>query len=308
MWFKNLHIYRFLKPFNLTAEALIEQLSKDAFQPCGRLEMQSQGWVPPLGKDSESIVHAVQKCFMIATRTEEKILPVSVVREFVNEKVEEIETQQLRKVRKREKEEIREEILQELIPRAFTRSNYQYAYIDSKQGWLLIDTASRKKAEEFVSFLRKTLGSLPVTLPKLKDSPAYMMTQWLTEESCPAQFELADACELVDTSLEGAIVNCKRQDLLSDEIHAHLKAGKLVTRLALQWHSRIGLVIDDELAIRRLQFLDLVQEQAQEVTVENRQQRFDADFAIMIGELAQLIKSLFEVFGGEDEKAYEKMK
>jgi len=308
MWFKNLHIYRFLKPFNLTAEALNEQLSKDAFQPCGRLEMQSQGWVPPLGKDSESIVHAVQKCFMIATRTEEKILPVSVVREFVNEKVEEIETQQLRKVRKREKEEIREEILQELIPRAFTRSNYQYAYIDSKQGWLLIDTASRKKAEEFVSFLRKTLGSLPVTLPKLKDSPAYMMTQWLTEESCPAQFELADACELVDTSLEGAIVNCKRQDLLSDEIHAHLKAGKLVTRLALQWHSRIGLVIDDELAIRRLQFLDLVQEQAQEVTVENRQQRFDADFAIMIGELAQLIKGLFEVFGGEDEKAYEKMK
>ncbi len=308
MWFKNLHIYRFLKPFNLTAEALIEQLSKDAFQPCGRLEMQSQGWVPPLGKDSESIVHAVQKCFMIATRTEEKILPVSVVREFVNEKVEEIETQQLRKVRKREKEEIREEILQELIPRAFTRSNYQYAYIDSKQGWLLIDTASRKKAEEFVSFLRKTLGSLPVTLPKLKDSPAYMMTQWLTEETCPAQFELADACELVDTSLEGAIVNCKRQDLLSDEIHAHLKAGKLVTRLALQWHSRIGLVIDDEFVIRRLQFLDLVQEQAQEVTVENRQQRFDADFAIMIGELAQLIKSLFEVFGGEDEKAYEKMK
>lgn len=308
MWFKNLHIYRFLKPFNLTAEALIEQLSKDAFQPCGRLEMQSQGWVPPLGKDSESIVHAVQKCFMIATRTEEKILPVSVVREFVNEKVEEIETQQLRKVRKREKEEIREEILQELIPRAFTRSNYQYAYIDSKQGWLLIDTASRKKAEEFVSFLRKTLGSLPVTLPKLKDSPAYMMTQWLTEETCPAQFELADACELVDTSLEGAIVNCKRQDLLSDEIHAHLKAGKLVTRLALQWHNRIGLVIDDEFVIRRLQFLDLVQEQAQEVTVENRQQRFDADFAIMIGELAQLIKSLFEVFGGEDEKAYEKMK
>jgi recombination associated protein RdgC len=273
------------------------------------MDMETQGWVSPLGRDSESLVHAVHKCFMIATRKEEKILPATVVREFVNEKVEEIETQQLRKVRKREKDEIREEILQELIPRAFTRSTYQYAYLDAQHGWLLIDTASRKKAEEMVSFLRKSLGSLPVTLPTLQDSPAHVMTQWLNEPAnCPSDFQLADACELMDTSIEGAVVNCKRQDLLAEEIHAHLEAGKLVTRLALKWNERLGLVVDDELVIRRLQFLDLIQEQAQEATTESRAQRFDADFAIMTGELAAVIKRLIEVFGGEDEKAYEKMK
>lgn len=309
MWFKNLHIYRFLKPFTLTAKEFEQKLQEDAFQPCGRMAMDSQGWVSPLGKDSESLCHVAQKCFMITSRREEKILPASVIREFVNEKVEEIETQQLRKVRKKEKDEIREEVLQDLIPRAFTRSTYQYAYLDTRHGWLLIDTASRKKSEDFITLLRNTLGHLPVTPPKLQDSPARVMTQWLTDsDSCPTDFELADACELVDSSVEGAVVNCKRQDLLAEEIQAHLEAGKLVTRLALKWNSRIGLVIDDEFVMRHLQFLDAIQEQVSDISVETNSQRFDADFAIMTGELATLINRCLEVFGGEDEKAYEKMR
>jgi len=308
MWFKNLHIYRFLQPFTLSPTELDKHLKKAIFKPCGRLDLVSQGWVSPLGRESEVFVHAVNRCSIMALRKEEKILPASVVRDFVMEKVEEIETQQLRKVRKREKEELREEVLQELIPRAFTRSTYQYAYIDATHGWLLVDTASRKKAEEFVSYLRQTVGSLPVVPPKVQEYPPQVMTRWLTQEKYPADFELADACELADTSLEGAIVNCKRQDLLADEIQAHLEAGKLVTRLALIWNERIGLVVDDELVVRRLQFLDIIQTQAHEAHTETHAQKFDADFAIMTGELAALIKRVFEVFGGEDEDAYKKMR
>lgn len=46
------------------------------------------------------------------------------------------------------------------------RSTYVYAYIDVTQGWLLIDTPALAKAEEFVGFLRKTLGSLPIVPPE----------------------------------------------------------------------------------------------------------------------------------------------
>ena len=308
MWFKNLHIYRFLRPWALSPTDLEKHLKKSVFSPCGRMEMESHGWVSPFGRDSEVFVHAVHRCFMITLRKEEKILPASVVRDFVMEKIEDIETQQMRKVRKREKEDIREDVLKELIPRAFTRSTYQYAYIDAAHHWLLIDTANRKKAEEFISVLRQTLGSLPVVPPKVQEYPAQIMTHWLTQEQCPPDFEFADACELVDTSLEGAIVNCKRQDLLSEEIQAHLEAGKLVARLALKWNDRIGFVIDDDLIIRRLQFLDIVQSQAHEVEAETSEQRFDADFAIMTGEVAALVKRLFELFGGEDEQAYKQMR
>jgi recombination associated protein RdgC len=307
MWFKNIQIFRFLRPFTLSGEALHEQLTQDAFQPCGKMDMESMGWVPPLGRESETLIHTANNCIIFTARKEEKILPSTVVREFVNEKIEEIETQQMRKVRKREKDEIREQVLFELIPRAFSRSTYLSAYIDVTNGWLLIDTPSHKKAEELTSFLRQTLGSLPVVPPKVQQAPANVMTQWLVEQNkCPADFELADACVLTDQ--EGAVVNCKRQDLLAEEIQGHLEAGKLATRLALEWNERFGLILDDGLVIRRLQTLDLIQAQLNDGNVETPAQRFDADFVIMSLELAPFIKRLFDVFGGEDEAAYAKMK
>ena len=307
MWFKNLHIFRFLEPVTISPKELDEQLSEAAFQPCGKMDMESMGWVPPLGRESESFVHHISQCVIFTARKEEKILPASVVREFVNDKVEEIEAQQMRKVRKREKDEIREEVLFDLVPRAFSRSTYLSAYIDIKEGWLLVDTPNQKKAEELTSFLRKTLDSLPVVPLQVQQSPAKVMTQWLVKENeCPHDFELADACVLADE--DGAVVNCKRQDLLAEEIHGHLEAGKLVTRLAIEWDERLGLVLDNELVIRRLQVLDLIQTQLNETGAETASQRFEADFTIMTKELTALIKKIFEVFGGENETAYASMR
>lgn len=307
MWFKNITIYRFLESFNLSAEELHQQLTKDTFHACGKMDMESIGWVSPLGRESESLVHTANNCIIFTLRKEEKILPASVVREFVNEKVEEIEIHQMRKVRKRERDEIREQVLFDLIPRAFTRSNYLNAYIDVENGWLLIDTPSHKKAEELVSSLRQTLGSLPVVPPKVRQSPAPVMTKWLLNPNhCPAALELADSCVLTDQ--DGAVVNCKRQDLLAEEIQGHLEAGKLVTRLALEWNERLGFILDDELVIRRLQALDLVQAQFNDANVETAAQRFDSDFAILSLELAPFIRSLFEIFGGEDEAVYDGMR
>jgi len=308
MWFKNLHIFRFLQPFTLSADALHDELAKAVFQPCGKMDMSSMGWASPLGRDSESLVESINHCLVFAARKEDKILPASVVREFVNEKVEEIETQQMRKVRKREKDEIREEVLLDLVPRAFTRSIYLYAYIDVTNGWLMVDTPSQKKAEEFTSFLRSTLGSLSVISPQVKKNPSQEMTQWLVkQDECPPSFELADACVLTDMTQEGAIVNCKRQDLLAEEIQGHLEAGKVVTRLALEWNDRLSLILDHELVIRRLQMLDLIQVQLDEAQIETPAQRFEVDLAIMTNELAFLIKNIFEVFGGENEEAYTDM-
>jgi len=309
MWFKNLHIFRFLKPFTLSTDELHEQLSTATFHPCGKMDMVSIGFVPPLGRETESLVHFANNCFIFTVRKEEKILPASVVREFVNDKVEELETQQMRKVRKREKDDIREEVLFDLIPRAFTRSSYLHAYIDVTQGLLLIDTPSHKKADEFTSFLRQTLGTLPVISPQLQKVPTNVMTQWLVNQNhCPPDFELADACVLTDLNQEGAVVNCKRQDLLAEEIHAHLEAGKVVTRLALEWNERLSFVLDNELLIRRIQTLDLLQSDSNDSELETSEQKFEADFAIMTVEFASLTTKIFEIFGGEDEAAYDKMR
>jgi recombination associated protein RdgC len=299
MWFKNVHFFRLVQPFSLSAEELEERLARAAFRPCGSLEVYTTGWVPPLGRGAAQLVHATGGYLLVTAGREEKILPGSVVREVVDEKVAEIEEQQMRSVRRKERESIREEVLQTLLPRAFTRSSRISAYIAPREGWLVVDAATRKRAEELASLLRKTLGSLELADVRTAREPIQVMTGWLAEGCGAEGFVVEDECELRDPSKEGGIVRCKRQDLSAEEVRGHLEAGKRVTRLALTWNERLSFLLGDDLSIKRLRFEDVVREQAADTSAEGEAERLDADFAILTLELAAFFPHLIEAMGGE---------
>ena len=83
----------------------------------------------------------------------------SVVRDALKEKVDEIEAQQMRKVYKKERDQLKDEIVQTLLPRAFIRRSSTFAAIAPSLGLILVDSASAKKAEDLLSTLREALGS-----------------------------------------------------------------------------------------------------------------------------------------------------
>lgn len=304
MWFRNARVFRFTKPFDISAEALEEQLQEDAFKPCGPQETMRQGWVPPLGKHGEQLVHSANGCHLIALRKEEKILPGPVVKEAVEERAEAIETDQGRKVRRKEKDEIKEQVMLEMLPQAFSRNRRCYAYLSPKDGLLVVDAGSSKQAEDLASTLRKSLGSLPVRPPAVEQSPAFTFTGWLNETvEHPSTIELGSECELKDPSEDGGVVRCKGLDLKADEIRNHLEAGMQVTRLALTWDDSLSFVLDEELGIRRLKFGETLQEQLDEVDKDDAVAKFDAAFTLMTLELSRMIPGLLEALGGEDRSA-----
>ncbi|WP_323754508.1 recombination-associated protein RdgC [Marinobacter sp.] len=304
MWFRNARVFRFTKPFDITAEALEEKLQADAFKPCGPQETMRQGWVPPLGKHGELLVHSANGYHLIALRKEEKILPGPVVKEAVEERAEAIELEQSRKVRRKEKDEIKEQVMLEMLPQAFSRNRRCYAYLAPKDGVLVVDAGSAKQAEDLASTLRKTLGSLPVRPPVVEQAPAFTFTGWLTETvDLPATIELGNECELKDPSEDGGVVRCKGLDLKADEIRNHLETGMQVTKLAVTWDNNVHLVLDEELGIRRLKFGETLQEQLDDVDVDDAVAKFDAAFTIMTLELSRMIPGLLEALGGEDRSA-----
>ncbi|MFV8570654.1 recombination-associated protein RdgC [Marinobacter sp. SBS5] len=304
MWFRNARVFRFTKPFDITAEALEEKLQADAFNPCGPQETMRQGWVPPLGKHGELLVHSANGYHLIALRKEEKILPGPVVKEAVEERAEAIELEQSRKVRRKEKDEIKEQVMLEMLPQAFSRNRRCYAYLAPKDGVLVVDASSAKQAEDLASTLRKTLGSLPVRPPVVEQAPAFTFTGWLTETiDLPATIELGNECELKDPSEDGGVVRCKGLDLKADEIRNHLETGMQVTKLAVTWDNNVHLVLDEELGIRRLKFGETLQEQLDDVDVDDAVAKFDAAFTIMTLELSRMIPGLLEALGGEDRSA-----
>lgn len=298
MWFKNLRIYRFTKPFEWTAEALEPVLAERAFKPCGRQDLTQYGWVSPLGDGHDTFTHSSNGNIILCAQRQDKIVPSSVIKDAMQEKIDLIEQRDARKVYRKEKDQIKDEVLLELLPRAFTRNNRLFAYVAPKEGLLLLDTASPSKAEEFLSYLRETLNGLPVIPPVAKNVPADVMTHWLNTQQAEDPFTLDRDCELNNPLDTGNVIRCKGQDLDSDEIRQLLDAGKRCNKLAVVWKDAIRCVISEDLSLKRLKFEDELLQQANESDAESREQQFDQDFNIMAVELNQLCADLFKVFGG----------
>lgn len=299
MWFKNLAIYRFTEPFTLSAELLEQKLQQHPFRPCGSHDEFSFGWTAPLGRASDALVHANNGFMMISAKKEEKVVPSSVINEMLQDRISEIEERESRKLPAKERGRIKDELIFELLPRAFSFSKKTFAYIDSQGGWLVVDAASAKKAEDLLSNLRQCLGSLPVVPIGASVKPAGVMTQWLLDNGAPKDILIEDECELRSPEEEGGIIRCKRHDLALPEIKNHLDSGKQVIKLAISWADRLSFVLDEGLAVKRLKFLDLIQEQAADIEAFDETEQFDADFSIMSAELAQFIPRLLELFNVE---------
>ena len=303
MWFKNLILYRFTQAFELNAEELEEKLKQKRFKSCGSQDVSTYGWVPPLGKHGDLLTHSASGFTMITARKEEKILPASVIRDVLEEKVEIIEQEQDRQVLTKEKKALKDDIMMELLPKAFTRSQNIFAYIDSTDGWMVVDASSFKKAEELTSCLRECLGSLPIINPPLKTMPSHPMTQWLSEKQpMPASFELGEECELREPGDDGGQVKVSKQELISEETDVHLLAGKQVSKLALIWDEALTFVLGDDMVVRKLKFTDVIQDQLDNIEANSSAEQFDADFAVMTLTQQKFIKSLISALGGISEE------
>lgn len=300
MWFKNLSIYRFTSPIDLSADALEGALSINEFNPCGNMDFSTYGWVSPLGKDSEILTHTVGSCTMFCARKQEKILPAAAINEQLEEKVAALETEQARKVYRKERQNFKDEVVHTLLPRALTRSSLTFAYVDRRSNLLFIDTSSKNKAEELLEHLRASLGSLPVVPLECHGDAASVMTRWVSNH-IPRGFELDADCELQNPRESRNTVRCKNQELESDEIMSHLKAGKRVIQLGLIWKTAIHFTLSEDFAIKRLKFADQLKEEAE--GAEDKITQFDQDFAVMSIQLAQFIDDLLEEFGGAEQAA-----
>ena len=301
MWFRNLLVYRLTQDVPFDAEALEAALATKLARSCASQELTTYGFIAPFGKGEDApLVHVSGDFLLVAARKEERILPGSVVRDALKEKVDEIEAEQMRKVYKKERDQLKDEIIQAFLPRAFVRRAATFAAIAPKLGLILVDSASAKRAEDLLSTLREVLGSLPVRPLTVKMAPTATMTDWVKSQKAAPDFFVLDECELRDTAEDGGVVRCKRQDLTSEEIQLHLSTGKLVTQLALAWQDKLSFMLDDKLVIKRLRFEDLLQDQAAQDGGEDALGQLDASFMLMMLTFSDFLPALFEALGGEE--------
>ncbi len=297
MFFRNISLFRFPPSVSKRLKNLEIDLETRRLRPCGPQELATHGFVSPYGRDSTVLMHREGRFSLVALGGEERVLPDVVVRETVAQKLVEHAAKHGRRSGGRERKRLKEDVISELLPRAFIRPSRLMAYLDAEDGWLIVDTASRKAAERMVGQLREALGRFPATPAASKESPRTVMTSWLGHGKIPDDLDLGDECELRDPAEAGAIARCRRQDLESDEVRGHLKSGKQVFQLGLGFDDRLELVLGEDLVIRKLRFLDGVQEGLDAGDAPSAEDELAAQFALMTLEHQRLLSRMNQWFG-----------
>lgn len=309
MIFKNAVFYRFTSPTNFTEGELEDTLARQIFTPVHTSQESSKGWVPVL-PGLNKLVFEVNNCLFIRLRKDEKLLKGSAINREVEEIVKGIEKDQDRKVGKAEREEIRFSVKAAHLPTALIESKYTLGYIDLTEKLLVVDCGSFSAAEDFTSFFRATLGSLPIRPLNLAMAPVTVLTHTLNPDyrdqtALMDHFDLGEECTL--RGLDGEKASFKDMDLTDWEVTNHVsESGMVVTSLRLAVPDNVAFTLTEDLTIKKIKFLDQFQEAVLDYEPEDADRDAGLSFSkanlsIMTGELRKLIDRLIDSMGGEEE-------
>ena len=294
--FKNLTVLH-LEAAPVAADTLADQLAAGVLSPCGKLQQASAGWVSPYGAHSDVLAHWVGRCCLIRYGVEEKVLPTAVVRASLDERVREAAQRTGHPPGRREKLRLKDEVLMDLLPRAFVKPRGVDAYMDLEAGWLVIDTTSARLVEDLVTQLRMNVSGLRVVAPDIDQRACRLLTQWLSGGQLPQGFALGDECDLRDERDVSATIRCRRQDLDQPEIRKHLDRGMQAFKLGLTWNERLSFTLTDQFTMSRMQPMDFVVSQLNDVQTESPMEELDAQFALYSLEFRALLEQLAELLG-----------
>src|SRR5574344_855324 len=295
--FKNLIVYRIDPAWCCSLQDLEQALQAAPFLPCAATQAESAGWVPPRGQAHGALVESVGGQWILRYQQESRLLPASVVQQRVQEKCAASERESGRKPGKKEQRDLKEEARLDLLPQAFTRHSGMWVWIDPQAHWLVLDASAQGKADAVVSLLVEHVPGLAVALVDTAMGPQAAMAQWLLTHEAPAGVSIDQECELKASDDSKAVVRYARHPLDIDEVRQHVQAGKLPSKLALTWDGRVGFLLTEALQLKKLALLDTVLEEGEGGA--DADAGFDADVALVTGELGQLLPDLLQALGGE---------
>ena len=295
MWFKNLVVYRLPADFSIDGEDLERKLAHHSLQPCGGLQMESRGWVCP-HEDGLFLFQQRRQC-LLALGVEQKLLPASVIRQEAETRAEEIERRQGRPVGRKQMRELKDQVTDELLPRALSRRRTTHGWIDAAKGWLAVDAGADAKAEEFMEVLRRTEDTMRAKRLETKRTPASAMAEWLLRGEAPGAFGIDQDLELRSADASKATVRYARHNLEGKEIRDHIAGGKTVVRLGLTWNDKISFVLTEHAQLKRISFLDILRNDTA-TEAEDKDEQFEIEFALMTGELSLMLADLAKALGG----------
>jgi recombination associated protein RdgC len=297
IWFKQTKVFHYQAQEPFTAELFEEKLREFQLQPCPVMSLFSHGWVSPFGQESEVLAHMTGDYALLAFGRQQRLLPASIIRQELDEKIKSIQVKQQRHVYAKEKASLREEIQAKLLPNAFCHHLDHKLFFDFKNQWLFISSTNTSTCEDIIKALKESLNVqiMPISV---KEHCSKTMTQWLLDNRWPKNFAIEMDCDLLDPDNAKSQIRFVQQNLASADFLTHIQHGAKVKRLTLSWQERLRFTLDESFTFSRIQFLDILESQRQDADADNPMMVLDVDFSIMALSFSAWMEDLLAVFGG----------
>ncbi len=299
MLLKNLVLYRLPAEWAVDADQLERNLAAQSLQPCGGFQMESRGWTCP--HEEGVFLYRQQRQWLLALGVEQKLLPAAVIRQEAQDRAQVIAQQQGHPLGRKQMRDLRDQVTNELLPRALARRRITHAWVDATNRWLAVNAVGDAKIEQFMESLRRADDDMQALRLETQRSPAAAMAEWLVQGDAPGAFTIDQDLELRAADAGKATVRYARHNLEGREIRDHIAAGKTVVRLGLTWNDKISFVLTEHLQIKRIVLLNVIRQES-EAGIDDEQEQFELDFALMTGELALMLGDLIKALGGEKEE------
>ncbi|OCG00323.1 recombination-associated protein RdgC [Gilliamella sp. wkB112] len=296
LWFKNAIIYQINNDTLLNKETIDKAIKSHPFIPCGNLDNNKMGWVSPYNDNNQDdFIVDMQGHLLLRIKKETKILPSPVIKQALLEKIDKQEQVLNRKLSKNEKATLKDEVMIDLMPRAFSKYNYYWLWIDTNNKRIIVDCNSFKQAEDILAILRKELGSLALTPLSIDKPLEQITTKWVKEKLSFSPFILGNQVELKDPLEGNGIIVCKNQEITSEEILIHFTSGKWVTKIQIIDERGVSFIVNTDLTFKRIKFDVSILDENVDISPDESDKRLEADFFIMVKILSNTIKDFYTV-------------
>lgn len=295
MWFNNALIYQYELEKSADLPTL---LADEALKPCPPHARFIYGWLPVI---ADQLIHETADCSLICMGKEERILPRGVINRLLAERIQILETQQARTVKRAEKSQMAEDLEFELLPKSFCIQKRMFAILDHTTKQLIINTASNTQASQLIALLRKSVPGIRIEPLQPMENLGVRFASWINNPSLlPSSFQLASDCLLFSLDDEKKRFSCKGYELPAEEILSLLSQGLAAAELSIIWNERIQLTLTHDLIFKRLKCLDYLIDEFGEVRqLEDEHQQQDAALTLLAGELRGLTNDLLTALTDE---------
>lgn len=288
MWFNNALIFDYALDESTDLNAA---LAEEVLKPCPPHARFIYGWLPA---STDEMVHEVAGSALICMGKEERILPKGVIKKILDERIQLLEQQQNRMVKRAEKAQMAEDLEFELLPKSFCIQKRMPALLDTMSKRLIINSSSVTQAAQLTSLLRKSVAGLTLQPLAPAESLAVCFAQWIqSPETLPEDFQLASDCLLFHLDDEKKRIHCKGYELPAEEVVTLIEQGMATAELSLIWKERIQFTLTHEFVFKKLKSLDYLIDDFNELReLEEEYQRQDAALTLLTGEFRELVNAL----------------